>query len=369
MSCDFLGLAQPGVQKLSPYVPGKPVDELARELGLDPAKIVKLASNENPLGPSAKAVAAIQAELAELTRYPDGSGYLLKQRLASRYGVAVDQVTLGNGSNDVLELVARAYLAPGLNAVFSAHAFAVYPIATQAVGALGKVVPARDYGHDLDAMLQAIDENTRVVFIANPNNPTGTWFDSAALARFLQAVPERVLVVLDEAYIEYAEGNELPDGMAFLAGHPNLLVSRTFSKAYGLAALRVGYAVSSAQIADVLNRVRQPFNVNSLAMAAACAVLDDEQYLADSRRVNTQGMLQLENGLRELGLAWIPSKANFIAVNFGRDAAPINQALLRKGVIVRPCAGYSMPTFLRVSIGTEAENARFLDVLATVLAQ
>jgi len=369
MSCDFLGLAQPGVQKLSPYVPGKPVDELARELGLDPAKIVKLASNENPLGPSAKAVAAIQAELAELTRYPDGSGYLLKQQLASRYGVAVDQVTLGNGSNDILELVARAYLAPGLNAVFSAHAFAVYPISTQAVGAQGKVVPARDYGHDLDAMLQAIDENTRVVFIANPNNPTGTWFDSAALARFLQAVPEHVLVVLDEAYIEYAEGSELPDGMAFLAEHPNLLVSRTFSKAYGLAALRVGYAISSAQIADVLNRVRQPFNVNSLAMAAACAVLDDQQYLADSRRANTQGMLQLEAGLRALGLAWIPSKGNFIAVDFGRDAAPINQALLREGVIVRPVAGYGMPTFLRVSIGTEAENARFLDVLARVLAQ
>lgn len=369
MSCDFLNLAQPGVQKLSPYVPGKPVDELARELGLDPAKIVKLASNENPLGPSAKAVAAIQAELAELTRYPDGSGYLLKQRLASRYGVAVEQVTLGNGSNDILELVARAYLAPGLNAVFSAHAFAVYPISTQAVGAQGKVVPARDYGHDLDAMLQAIDENTRVVFIANPNNPTGTWFDSAALARFLQAVPERVLVVLDEAYIEYAEGSELPDGMAFLAEHPNLLVSRTFSKAYGLAALRVGYAVSSVQIADVLNRVRQPFNVNSLAMAAACAVLDDEQYLADSRRANTQGMLQLEVGFRALGLAWIPSKGNFIAVDFGRDAGPINQALLREGVIVRPVAGYGMPTFLRVSIGTETENACFLDVLGRVLAQ
>ena len=369
MSCDFLGLAQPGVQKLSPYVPGKPVDELARELGLDPAKIVKLASNENPLGPSAKAVAAIQAELAELTRYPDGSGYLLKKRLADRYGVQTEQVTLGNGSNDILELVARAYLAPGLNAVFSAHAFAVYPIATQAVGAQGKVVPARDWGHDLDAMLQAIDDNTRVVFIANPNNPTGTWFDSGALARFLQAVPERVLVVLDEAYIEYAEGSELPDGMAFLAEHPNLLVSRTFSKAYGLAALRVGYAISSAQIADVLNRVRQPFNVNSLAMAAACAVLDDQQYLADSRRANTQGMLQLEAGLRDLGLTWIPSKGNFIAIDFACDAAPTNLALLREGVIVRPVAGYGMPTFLRVSIGTEAENARFLDVLAKVLKQ
>ncbi|MHA6476754.1 histidinol-phosphate transaminase [Stutzerimonas sp. KH-1] len=369
MSCDFLALAQPGVQKLSPYVPGKPVDELARELKLDPAGIVKLASNENPLGPSPKALAAIQAELSELTRYPDGNGFVLKQRLAQRYSVGVHQVTLGNGSNDILELVARAYLAPGLNAVFSEHAFAVYPIATQAVGAEGRAVAAKNWGHDLDAMAVAIDENTRVVFVANPNNPTGTWFDAAALGTFLARVPAHVLVVLDEAYIEYAEGQELPDGLAYLADYPNLLVSRTFSKAYGLAALRVGYAISSPVIADVLNRVRQPFNVNSLALAAACAALDDVDYLAASRRVNDAGMAQLERGFRQLGLEWIPSRGNFIAVDFARDAAPINQALLREGVIVRPVAGYGMPTFLRVSIGTERENARFLDVLAQVLQQ
>jgi len=369
MSCDFLAQAQPGVQKLSPYVPGKPVDELARELNLDPAGIVKLASNENPLGPSPKALAAIQAELSELTRYPDGNGFVLKQRLAQRYSVGVHQVTLGNGSNDILELVARAYLAPGLNAVFSEHAFAVYPIATQAVGAEGRAVAAKNWGHDLDAMADAIDENTRVVFVANPNNPTGTWFDAAALGTFLARVPAHVLVVLDGAYIEYAEGQELPDGLAYLADYPNLLVSRTFSKAYGLAALRVGYAISSPVIADVLNRVRQPFNVNSLALAAACAALDDVDYLAASRRVNDAGMAQLEHGFRQLGLEWIPSRGNFIAVDFARDAAPINQALLREGVIVRPVAGYGMPTFLRVSIGTERENARFLDVLAQVLQQ
>ncbi len=369
MSCDFLALAQPGVQKLSPYVPGKPVDELARELKLDPAGIVKLASNENPLGPSPKALAAIQAELSELTRYPDGNGFVLKQRLAQRYSVGVHQVTLGNGSNDILELVARAYLAPGLNAVFSEHAFAVYPIATQAVGAEGRAVAAKNWGHDLDTMADAIDENTRVVFVANPNNPTGTWFDAAALGTFLARVPAHVLVVLDEAYIEYAEGQELPDGLAYLADYPNLLVSRTFSKAYGLAALRVGYAISSPVIADVLNRVRQPFNVNSLALAAACAALDDVDYLAASRRVNDAGMAQLERGFRQLGLEWIPSRGNFIAVDFARDAAPINQALLREGVIVRPVAGYGMPTFLRVSIGTERENARFLDVLTQVLQQ
>jgi histidinol-phosphate aminotransferase len=266
-------------------------------------------------------------------------------------------------------LVAHAFLAPGLNAVFSAHAFAVYPIATQAAGAQGKVVPARDWGHDLDAMLAAIDAQTRVIFLANPNNPTGTWFDAEALERFLAQVPEQVLVVLDEAYIEYAEGGELPDGLAYLAQYPNLLVSRTFSKAYGLAALRVGYAISSPRIADVLNRVRQPFNVNSLALAAACAALEDEDYLRASREANTAGMRQLEAGFRALGLSWIPSRGNFIAVDFARDAAPVNQALLHEGVIVRPVAGYGMPTFLRVSIGTEAENARLLDALQQVLAR
>lgn len=369
MSCDFLALAVPGVQKLSPYVPGKPVDELARELELDPAGIVKLASNENPLGPSPRALDAIRAELAQLTRYPDGNGFELKQKLATRCGVTPAQVTLGNGSNDILDLVARAWLAPGCNAVFSQYAFAVYPIATQAVGAQGKVVPAKEHGHDLEAMLAAIDANTRVVFIANPNNPTGTWFGPAALESFLARVPESVLVVLDEAYIEYAEGDELPDGLDYLARYPNLLVSRTFSKAYGLAALRVGYALSSPQVADVLNRVRAPFNVNSLALSAACAALDDADYLAASRRTNDAGMAQLETGFRKLGLQWIASKGNFIAVDFGRDAAPINQALLQAGVIVRPVAGYGMPTFLRVSIGTEQENARFLDVLGQVLAR
>ena len=367
MSCDFLGLAQPGVQKLSPYVPGKPVDELARELDLDPASIVKLASNENPLGPSPRVLEAISAELAELTRYPDGNGFALKRQLAGHCGVALNQVTLGNGSNDILELVARAYLAPGLNAVFSEHAFAVYPIATQAVGAQGKAVPAKDYGHDLDGMLAAIDENTRVLFVANPNNPTGTWFGPQALSDFLARVPERVLVVLDEAYIEYAEGDELPDGLKYLSQYPNLLVSRTFSKAYGLAALRVGYGISSEPVADVLNRVRQPFNVNSLALAAACAALSDTEYLAHSRRVNDAGMAQLQAGFGALELSWIPSRGNFIAVDLGRESMPLYQALLREGVIVRPVANYGMPHHLRVSVGLPEENARFLEALAKVL--
>jgi histidinol-phosphate aminotransferase len=345
------------------------VDELARELDLDPAKIVKLASNENPLGASPKALAAIREELAELTRYPDGNGFALKSLLAEQCRVELNQVTLGNGSNDILELVARAYLAPGLNAVFSEHAFAVYPIATQAVGAQAKVVPAKNWGHDLPAMLAAIDANTRVVFIANPNNPTGTWFGTEALDEFLQDVPEHVLVVLDEAYIEYAEGSDLPDGLDFLAAYPNLLVSRTFSKAYGLAALRVGYGLSTPVVADVLNRVRQPFNVNSLALAAACAALKDEEYLAQSRQLNESGMQQLQAGFRELGLGWIESKGNFICVDLGQVAAPVFQGLLREGVIVRPVANYGMPNHLRVTIGLPAENSRFLEALRKVLAR
>lgn len=369
MSCDFLAKALPSVQELSPYVPGKPVEELAREFGLNPADIVKLASNENPLGPSPKVCMAITQALPELTRYPDGSGFSLKEKLAERFAVDPAQITLGNGSNDILELVARAWLAPGRNAVFSEHAFAVYPISTLASGAECRQVPAKEYGHDLDAMAAAIDSNTRVVFIANPNNPTGTWFNQAALNAFLSKVPSDVLVVLDEAYIEYAADSDLPDGMAYLSRYANLLVSRTFSKAYGLAALRVGYAVSSKNIAAVLNRVRQPFNVNSLALVAACAALDDEDYLTRSRETNTQGMQQLEAGFKQLGLSWLPSRGNFIAVDFKRDTAAIDQALLARGVIVRPIAGYAMPTFLRVSIGTQAENQHFLDALTDVLKQ
>ena len=368
MSFDFLAQALPGVQQLAPYVPGKPADELARELGLPLDSIVKLASNENPLGPSPKVIAAISQAVPELTRYPDGNGFVLKQALAQKFAVEPAQVTLGNGSNDILELVAKAWLAPGLNAVFSQHAFAVYPIATMAVGAECREIPANNYGHDLPAILAAIDANTRVVFIANPNNPTGTWFDQQVLADFLAQVPEHVIVVLDEAYIEYAEPGELPDGMGFLANHANLIVSRTFSKAYGLAALRIGYAISSPMIADVLNRIRQPFNVNSLGLVAAVAALEDDEYLQESRASNKQGLQQLSTAFDELGLSYIESRGNFIAVDFARDAAPINQALLEQGVIVRPVAGYAMPTFLRVSVGTEQENARFIEVLEQVLA-
>ena len=367
MSCDFLSLARPGVQKLSPYVPGKPVEELAREFGLRPQDIVKLASNENPLGPSPTVREAVAAALAELTRYPDGNGFALKQALAAKLGVDTASITLGNGSNDILELVARAFVGPEHEVVFSDHAFAVYPIVTQAVGAKAVSVPAKDWGHDLDAMAAAITPATRVVFIANPNNPTGTWIERPALEAFLDRVPENVIVVLDEAYTEYVETDDVPNGVDYLPRYPNLLVSRTFSKAYGLAALRVGYGLSSPVIADALNRVRQPFNVNSLALAAALAALQDEAYLIESRRINRQGMQQLEDGCAALGLSWIPSRGNFLAIDVGREAAPIFQALLREGVIVRPVANYGMPNHLRVTIGLPEENQRFLDALKQVL--
>nr|Q9RI00.1 RecName: Full=Histidinol-phosphate aminotransferase; AltName: Full=Imidazole acetol-phosphate transaminase [Stutzerimonas stutzeri]AAD47361.1 imidazole acetol phosphate aminotransferase [Stutzerimonas stutzeri] len=366
MSADFLALAVPGVQKLSPYVTGKPIDELARELGIEPARIVKLASNENPLGPNPRVLEAVRGELSELTRYPDGSGFRLKAKLAERFGLKSEQITLGNGSNDIIDLVARCCGA-GPNAVFSAHAFAAYPLCTQAAGAESRVVPAVDYGHDLDGMLKAIDEQTAVIFIANPNNPTGNLVRAQALESFLDRVPERVLVVLDEAYIEFYRGTNC-QRLNYLVRYPNLLVSRTLSKVYGLAGLRVGYSASSPQIADVLNRVRQPFNVNSLALVAACA-----GWMTSSIWLKGGGWIapvwELEQGLAELRLKWIPSRGNFLAVDLGRDAAPINAGLLRDGVIVRPIAGYDCPTFLRVSIGTEQENARFLEALRVVLDQ
>ena len=361
----FIQRATPGVQGLRPYEPGKPIDELEREYGVSGA--VKLASNENPLGPSPRAREAVAARLGELARYPDGNGFALKRALSTWHGVAPEQITLGNGSNDVLELVARAFLAPGLEAVFSEHAFAVYPIVTQAVGATARVAPARDYGHDLDAMRALIGERTRVVFIANPNNPTGTWVEEGALAAFLDSVPPDVIMVLDEAYVEYATREGYPDSLPWLARHPNLVVTRTFSKAYGLAGLRVGYALSHPQIADLLNRVRQPFNVNTLALAAAEAALEDQQHIRRAVELNRAGMSFWEDWCRRQGLAFIPSIGNFISIDTGRPAGEVYEALLREGVIVRPVANYGLPRHLRISIGLEEENRRAAQALEKAL--
>lgn len=365
-NCDLLfNLALSGVQQLIPYIPGKPIEELQRELGL--TEVIKLASNENPLGPSSKALAAIQAALPELTLYPDGSGFKLKNALANKFNVETNQITLGNGSNEILELVARTFLTPDLNVVFSQHAFAVYPIVTQAVGATANVVPAINYGHDLNGMLNAVNEKTRLVFIANPNNPTGTLLESAELKSFIAALPETVICVLDEAYYEYMADDKKSDSINWIKEYPNLIVSRTFSKAYGLAGLRVGYCVSHPTIADLLNRVRQPFNNNSLALAAAEAALSDDEYLQKSVAVNNQGMKQLTEAFKALNLNWIPSSTNFVSVDLNRVAMPIYQALLQKGVIVRPVANYEMPNHLRISIGTEYENQKFIDALTVIL--
>jgi histidinol-phosphate aminotransferase len=358
-------LAVPGVQRLVPYKPGKPIEELERELGL--SRVIKLASNENPLGPSKKALAAIQAILPQLALYPDGSGYNLKKALARKFKVDAGQITLGNGSNEILELVARAFLTPDLEVVFSQHAFAVYPIVTQAVGATAVVVPALNYGHDLEAMLQSVTEKTRLVFIANPNNPTGTWLAQTDLERFLEALPETCICILDEAYFEFANSRGPVDSIAWLEKFPNLVITRTFSKAYGLAGLRIGYSFSSPEMADILNRVRQPFNNNTLALVAAEAALEDSEHLQNTIKVNAEGMQQLTEGFKNLGLTWVPSAGNFVSVDLNEPAQPIYESLLRKGVIVRPVANYEMPNHLRISIGTSEENQIFLQALTDTL--
>ncbi|NOT17326.1 MAG: histidinol-phosphate transaminase [Sulfuriferula sp.] len=354
--CD---LAPDYIRAIAPYQPGKPIDELARELGLDASRIVKLASNENPLGASPKALAAIDDALYSLARYPDGSGFELKAALAVKLNVDAAQIVLGNGSNDVLEMAARAFLSASASAVFSEHAFAVYPLATLAVGATGITAPARDYGHDLSAMLTAIRADTRMVFIANPNNPTGTLLSNADMLAFLEQVPEHVIVVLDEAYGEYLPQTLQSDALDWLARFPNLVVTRTFSKAYGLAGLRVGYALASVAMADMMNRVRQPFNVNSLALAAATAALNDDEFIARSYALNQLGMRQLTQGLHLLNIDYIPSFANFLAIRIG-NATDMYRRLLENGVIVRPIANYGMPEYLRVSIGLATENNQFL---------
>jgi len=364
MAFDAFKLAVPGVRSLQPYIPGKPIEELEREYGV--TNVIKLASNENPLGPSPKALAAAQAALAEIARYPDGGGFALKRALATKLGVLPEQITLGNGSNDILEFAARTFVTAQDEVVFSQHAFAVYPIVTRAVDARAVEVPARDWGHDLAAMHAAITARTRLIFIANPNNPTGTWLRSDELREFLDNVPESVVVVVDEAYFEYVEESAYPDSIAWLARYPNLICARTFSKIYGLAGLRVGYGVSSPTVADLLNRVRQPFNVNSIAQAAALAALDDSAHLDEARRVNTDGMQQLVKGFEQLGLAYIPSAGNFVCVEVG-EAGRVYENLLRAGVIVRPVANYGMPRHLRVTVGLVNENQRFLDALKKIL--
>lgn len=352
--------ALPYVRAISPYQPGKPMTELAREMGMPVEKIVKLASNENPLGMSPMAKKAVEAAISGIARYPDQFDLIAK--LAERCALPPNQVVLGNGSNDVLDLIARVFLAPGRSAVFAQHAFAVYPLATLSTGAEPICASAKNYGHDLNAMRAAIRPDTRIVWIANPNNPTGNFLPYPEVRAFLEMVPADVVVVLDEAYNEYLPPAERVDTATWIADFPNLVVTRTFSKIFGLAGLRVGYALASAEIADLMSRVRQPFNVNNLAIAAAVAALDDHLFVAESYELNRRGMEQLVAGLKRLGLEYIPSHGNFVTFKAG-DGATVNQKLLKQGVIVRPIGGYGLPEWLRVTIGTEPENARFLEAL------
>jgi histidinol-phosphate aminotransferase len=357
-------LAVDNVQSLSPYVPGKPIEELQRELGL--ADIIKLASNENPFGPSPRALDAMRRALEDTWLYPDGSGHVLKQKLAARLGVQPDRITLGNGSNDVLVLLAEAFLEPGLEAIYSQYAFAVYPIVVQAAGATALVTPATPpdapmpLGHDLAAMAKAITPRTRLVFVANPNNPTGTWVPARQLREFIAGVPPHALVVLDEAYFEYTGGLDLQNGIDWLADHPNLVVVRTFSKAYGLAGVRVGYAVSHPSVADMLNRVRQPFNVSVVGLAGAAAALEDKAHLEKAVHVAVTERARVAARLQERGTTVLPSAGNFLLLHAGADARDRFDRLLRKGVIVRPVGNYQLPEHLRVTLGTKEQNDRFL---------
>ncbi len=361
----FIDIANPGVKHLSPYQAGKPIEELERELGI--TNIVKLASNENPFGFPESAKRAIEKALAGLTRYPDANGFYLKEAIAKKYELNINQITLGNGSNDLLELVAHTFVSEQDEVIFSQYAFVVYPLVTQAINAQAKVIPAKNWGNDLAAFLAAITPKTKLIFIANPNNPTGTFLTHNEIADFLAKVPPSVIVVLDEAYTEFTLPNERVNAFELLKKHPNLVVSRSLSKVYGLAGLRIGYAVSNAEIADLFNRVRQPFNCNSLALEAAIAVINDDEFVAKAAENNRQEMARYEAFFQQHNLSYIPSKGNFITLDLAQPAAPIYQALLHEGVIVRPIAGYGMPNHLRISIGLPEENDRFFAALLKVL--
>ncbi|GAC1330360.1 MAG: histidinol-phosphate transaminase [Collimonas sp.] len=358
------------VRAIAPYQGGKPIAEVAREFGLDEASIIKLASNENPLGMPESARLAMEKAVADIGRYPDANGFDLKAAITAKYDVPAEWITLGNGSNDILELATHAFVQAGQAAMYAEYSFVVYALATQAVGARAIVVKAKDYGHDLEAMAAAITDDTKLIFIANPNNPTGSFIPAAELEVFLARVPAHIVVVLDEAYNEYLPPELQYESIAWVRKYPNLLVSRTMSKAYGLAGLRIGFGIAQPVITDLLNRIRQPFNVNSLAQAAAVAALNDTAFLQRSAQLNRDGYKQLTQTFDELGLEYVPSFGNFVMVKVGEDEAAgarVNLALLKQGIIVRPVANYGLPQWLRVTIGLPNENAAFIDALKKLL--
>ena len=357
-------LVLPSVETLVPYEGGKPIEELARELGVTSA--IKLASNENPLGPSPKALEAARARIGEVHLYPDGAAYRLREAIAAHHGIDMGEVIQGNGSNELLDLIVRTFARPEHHIVFAEPAFVVYRIAALSGGIPFTAVPTRDLTHDLEAMAAAVRPNTRVLFVANPNNPTGTHVGRSAVERLLREVPPEVVIVMDEAYIEYADAPDFPDSLQLRGLRERLLVTRTFSKIYGLAGLRVGYAVGPARLVDYMNRVRAPFNVSGVAQAAAIAALSDTEHLENSRSHNLRERERLTRELTRLGLRVAPSHANFVLADVGRPARPVYDALLRRGVIVRPFG--NLPTSLRITVGTSSENSRFLESLAEVLS-
>ena len=359
-------LIPPWLASLVPYQPAKPVEEVEREYGIRDS--IKLASNENPLGPSPRAVEALRGTLAGIHRYPDGGGFYLKQRLAAKLGVSTDQIALGNGSNEILEFVARTFLRPGEDAVMSEQAFVVYASVVQSAAGIPRAVPLREFTHDLDAIAAAVRKSTRLVFLGNPNNPTGTIYPRAAFERLLERLPKDVVVVADDAYAEYVSDPEYPRTLDYLRPDRLLITLRTFSKIYGLAGLRIGYGIGPAELVAALERIRQPFNVNVLGQVAALAALDDDEHVERSRRANREGMLFLEREFTRLGLAYVPSQANFVLVRVGAGGE-VYERLLRRAVIVRPMGGYGFPEHVRVTVGTAEENRRFVDALEGALSQ
>jgi histidinol-phosphate aminotransferase len=367
MSTSWEALANDHILGIAPYEPGKPVEELERELGIHDA--IKLASNENPLPPSERVQQAVAAAIVHLNRYPDGSGYYLREALARRHGVTADHIVLGNGSNELIELLARAFMRPGDEAVIPHPSFVVYPMIVQAVGGIRVVVTLKDYRLDLEAMARAVTPMTKIVFIANPNNPTATIVTAAEVEDFMARVPDRVIVVFDEAYYEFAQGPDFPDSLSYLRQGRKIVSLRTFSKAASLAGLRVGYAVADPDCVSLLNRIRAPFNVNSLAQAAALAALEDDAHITECRRMIEAGRAYLGEEFASLGLRFPPSRANFILVDVGRNALDVYQRLLREGVIVRPMLSFGMESTLRISIGTPEENRRLMKALRKVLQE
>jgi histidinol-phosphate aminotransferase len=367
MHTQWESLANTHILGIAPYEPGKPIEELERELGI--CNAIKLASNENPLAPSQRVQQAVADALSSLNRYPDGSGFYLRQALAKKHGVTPDQIVLGNGSNELIELLVRAFLRPGDEAVVPHPSFVVYPMIVQAAGGIRVMVMLKDYKLDLEAMARAITPMTKIVFIANPNNPTATMVTADEVESFMSRVSERTIVVFDEAYIEFALGPDFPDAISYVKQGRKVVVLRTFSKAASLAGLRVGYGIADADAISLMNRIRQPFNVNSLAQAAALAALEDESHILECVRMIEAGRHYLYDEFKALGVKYVPARANFILVDVGRSAAEIYQKLLLQGVIVRPMTSFGMESALRVTVGTPEENRRLVKALHVVLGK